>query len=118
MTVRAIITRAAEIIGTDGAWLQFGFARDPQGNPVASPLLPEATCFCILSALRRAARDVVGVDHDRELQEAKLAVARFGNARLVRHTENGWLINFNDTIGRRQSDVVSLLQGAARGTAA
>lgn len=48
--------KAHELLSEPEKWTQFAYARDKDGNPIPVTA-PEATCFCLLGALRKCYPD-------------------------------------------------------------
>lgn len=91
--MRAVIEKALELVRR--GWCQRASARDAAGNAV-SPMDTEACCWCLDGAL------LVATDSALEYLQASVAVSNaLGGKGYI-----GW----NDTPGRTQNEVVSLLE--------
>ena len=91
--MRAVIERALELVRK--GWTQRANARDASGNAV-SPIGTEACCWCLDGAL------LVASDSALEYLQASISVSEaLGGKGYI-----GW----NDTPGRTQDEVVSLLE--------
>lgn len=103
MTPREALVAARELLTPEGAWTQGAFARVGRGGNPIGPAEPRAKCFCIVGALKRVCP-----------WEASLAFRALERAIGVRP---GDVVNWNDTPGRTQAEVLEVLDKAIAGVA-
>jgi hypothetical protein len=118
MTAAAILIRAAEIVAPNGAWTQRATARASNGDVLLHANDADAVCWCVGGALHAATFELTGCEDGKSFEVAAQAAAEFGGFgeadEAVAAEPLDWLIGWNDEPGRRQVDVVALLDGAAR----
>lgn len=105
ISVAEVLDKAADLIEPEGAWTQWAEARDKNGTPVW-PGDPEAKCFCAIGAFSRVlglAEDEVA-SHRADFEPIRMAFEKVAGERPM---------GFNDTHGRKQSEVVAKLREAA-----
>jgi len=98
LTIAEVLTRAADLIEPEGAWLQGEMAEDADGFEVSAGE-PTAVCWCIAGAIRRVSSANPGL---------------YGLARnlLLDHIGES-LVTWNDAPERTQAEVVAALRAAA-----
>lgn len=104
-----VLGRAREILSDPARWTQGEFARDAQGRAMSAgqaSACDEATCFCLIGAIRRAAW---GLGRDGRLYgccAARECISRCLSSR----GETTHIANFNDNASH--AEVLSVLEGA------
>ena len=88
----------AELLEVPERWCRGAFARDANGYP-CQPLTIEAESFCLHGAMLRVYRD--------------LAAQKSAHLELI-HAAGCGLQAYNDTPGRRHSEIVRVAQCAGR----
>ena len=91
--------KAHELLATPDRWTKGRFAADTSGHGVA-PSNPEATCFCMLGALRRCYPAL----------EEYLAIRKRLGKWLHETYGISSVVVFNDAEERTHSDVVNVLK--------
>lgn len=111
LSVADVLDRAADLIEPEGAWTQGCFARRDDGMPAVVDA-KDATCFCARGAIMRVQGSGTYTS------AAEVFFAHHGLGR-----NNGYIalsiVNWNDTAGRTQAQVIAKLREAAslaRGT--
>ena len=97
VTVKDILIKAKELISQPGAWTQGEIARDASGN-LTEVLGEDATCFCTLGAIYKAAHDL-DAPNDEDLKA-------INHMRKV--LDYPLIATWNDNIYRTQEDVIAL----------
>ena len=96
--VSKVLRAARELLA--GGWCQKHLARTDDGSPV-DYRDGAATAFCLLGACGRAALNPSDSNPDPLLMEA------IGDA--LRHTVSGYAVDWNDTPGRTQAEVLAVI---------
>lgn len=93
-----VLIAARKLIKPKGAWTQNTYARGRTGRPVSIDS-PRAVCFCAEGAVQRTA------------EAASLGVYKICCEYLDAEVRLG-ILNFNDDIDRKQSEVVAIFTRA------
>lgn len=93
MTDRDILIRARALVAR--GWTQRTNARDETGRPT-DPRGPDAVCWCLSGAVHRVAPDA----------------ARHAYQLLCKALDSPWAVDWNDTPGRTQAEVLELFDRA------
>lgn len=110
--VAAILDATADLLARPDGWTQGTIARLPNGWTTGDHNNSDATCFCIVGGLRRAADqcEVRGLlDRVDVLTACRKALA----ATIGLHGYKSTLVDWNDAPERTQAEVVAALRAAA-----
>lgn len=106
--IKDVLVRAQQIL-KDGAWTKGAIARDAYGLKV-SPDAYDATCWCAIGAIDKAALELYGEIPHKELN----AII---DSMLLQLPDPFWLIGtFNDAPETTLEDVINLFQRAIDAT--
>ena len=104
LLTKELLEKTVDLLKEDGRWCQKAFARDKSGNP-CSIINTYATSFCLLGALEKCNDTSLGWGLE------KLVIEKLHGV-MLRKYGGGWgsISNWNDYEGRKQEEVVDLLE--------